>query len=70
MIVDNFIGYPEVLTLANRSIDSLRELMRRGKFPRAAYRRGAKRLWLRAEVEEAIAKLALPTPLSTLPAES
>lgn len=67
--MENFVGYPEVLALTNRSVDSLRELMRRGKFPRPTYRRGAKRYWLRSEVEDALARLALPVPLTASPAE-
>jgi len=70
LLMNEFVGYPEILTLANRSVDTLRSLMRAGRFPRPTYRRGTKKFWLRSEVEDALARLALPVPLTVPPAES
>lgn len=62
--MDNYVGYPEILVVTGLSVDGLRRRMRLNQFPRPTYRRGPKRFWLREDVEDALARLALPVPVT------
>lgn len=68
--MDQFIGYPEILTMTGLSVDGLRRRMRLNQFPKPTHRRGAKRYWLRSEVDAALARMALPAPMTPEPAQT
>lgn len=54
--MNDLLSIPDVLELAECSVDTLRRWMRNGTFPRPSHKRGRNHFWTRSAVEKAVAK--------------